>query len=69
MKAGLLKNCRVEYHSFPNAKEIDIILDDRPRIIRIRITESSSELILCDQYGNVLEKAKQENNSVTFVRR
>ncbi len=63
MKADLFRNCKVQYAY--NQKEkiysVKVMLDNRPRIITVRVGEDFTELSLADQDGNLLEVVRQEN--------
>ena len=46
---------------------VKVELDNRPRILTVRIGENFTELSLCDLDGNVLEVAREEDGrGVTF---
>lgn len=63
MKTDLFRNCKVQYAY--NQKEkiysVKVMLDNRPRIITVRVGEDFTELSLADQDGNLLEVVRQEN--------
>jgi len=63
MKPDLFKNCQVQYAYNQRQKiySIKVNLDNRPRIITVRVGENFTELSLADQQGNVLEVLKQED--------
>lgn len=66
---GLYKGCKVEYGYNQRQKiySIQVMLDNRPRIITVRVGDSFTELSLADQKGNVLEVLRQDDDKgITF---
>jgi hypothetical protein len=63
MKPDLFKNCKVQYAYNQRQKiySVKVILDNRPRIITVRVGDDFTELSLADQEGNLLEVVRQEN--------
>jgi len=63
MKPDLFKNCQVQYAYNQRQKiySIKVNLDNRPRIITVRVGEDFTELSLADLKGNVLEVLRQED--------
>ena len=63
MKPDLLKNCKVEYgyNQRQRIYSIKVMLDNRPRIITVRIGDNFTELSLADKDGNVIEIGRQED--------
>lgn len=63
MKSDLFKNCKVQYAYNQKQKiySVKVILDNRPRIITVRVGNDFTELSLADQEGNLLEVVRQEN--------
>jgi len=63
MKTDLFKNCKVQYAYNQRQKiySVKVILDNRPRIITVRVGDDFTELSLADQEGNLLEVVRQEN--------
>jgi len=63
MKPDLFKNCQVQYAYNQRQKiySIKVNLDNRPRIITVRVGENFTELSLADLQGNVLEVLRQED--------
>jgi len=63
MASDIFKNCKVEYGYNQRQKiySIKVMLDNRPRIITVRVGEAFTEVSLADQKGNVLEVLRQEN--------
>ncbi len=69
MADDIFRNCKVEYGYNQRQKiySIKVMLDNRPRIITVRVGEAFTEVSLADQKGNVLEVLRQENGKgVTF---
>lgn len=69
MKPDLFKNAKVQYAYNQRQKiySIRVMLDNRPRIITVRVGEKFTELSLADKDGNVLEVARQEDGKgMTF---
>jgi hypothetical protein len=68
-KEGLYKGCKVEYGYNQRQKiySIKVMLDNRPRIITVRVGENFTEMSLADQKGNVLEVLRQdEGKGISF---
>ncbi|MDD5340508.1 MAG: hypothetical protein PHV13_04650 [Candidatus ainarchaeum sp.] len=63
MKPDLFKNCKVQYAYDQKQKiySVKVMLDNRPRIITVRVGDVFTELSLADQEGNLLEVVRQEN--------
>jgi hypothetical protein len=63
MKPDLFKNCKVQYAYDQKQKiySVKVMLDNRPRIITVRVGNDFTELSLADQEGNLLEVVRQEN--------
>ena len=63
MKPDLFKNAKVQYAYNQRQKiySIKVMLDNRPRIITVRVGENFTELSLADQDGKILEVARQED--------
>lgn len=71
MKEDLFKNCKVEYGYNQRQKiySVKVMLDNRPRIITVRVGENFTELSLADQKGAVLEVLRQEDGKgVSFTK-
>jgi hypothetical protein len=48
---------------------VKVMLDNRPRIITVRVGSEFTELSLADQDGNLLEVVRQENGKgINFTR-
>jgi hypothetical protein len=72
MKDDLFKNCKVEYGYNQRQKiySIKVMLDNRPRIITVRVGDSFTELSLADEKGNILEVLRQEDGKgVSFSKK
>lgn len=63
MKPDLFKDCEIQhaYNQRQKIYSIKVMLDNRPRIITVRMGEDFTELSLADQEGNVLEVLRQED--------
>ncbi len=63
MKKDLFKNCKVQYayNQKQRIYSVKVMLDNRPRIITVRVGDDFTELSLADQEGNLLEVVRQEN--------
>ena len=63
MKKDLFKNCKVQYAYSQKQKiySVKVMLDNRPRVITVRVGDDFTELSLADQEGNLLEVVRQEN--------
>ena len=63
MKPDHFKNCQVQYAYNQRQKiySIKVNLDNRPRIITVRVGVDFTELSLADLQGNVLEVLRQED--------
>lgn len=71
MKPDLFKNCKVEYGYNQRQKiySVKVMLDNRPRIITVRVGDNFTELSLADQNGNVLEVLRQDDGKgVAFAK-
>lgn len=67
----LFKDCQVQYayNQRQDIYSIKTTLDNRPRIITVRVGKNFTELSLADQKGNVLEMARQEDGKgISFTR-
>ncbi len=62
MIPDLFKDCKVQYAYNQRQKIYSVLvkLDNRPRIITLRVGDDFTELSLADTKGNVLEIIKQE---------
>ncbi len=62
MKTDLFKNAQVQfaYNQRQKIYSIRTILDNRPRIITLRVGDNFMELSLADQNGNLLEVVREE---------
>jgi hypothetical protein len=62
-RSGLYKGCKVEYgyNQRQRIYSIQVALDNRPRIITVRVGENFTEMSLADQDGNVLEVLRQDD--------
>ncbi|MCI0503878.1 hypothetical protein L0Y65_04150 [Candidatus Micrarchaeota archaeon] len=68
-REGLYKGCKVEYgyNQRQRIYSIKVMLDNRPRIITVRVGENFTEMSLADQKGNVLEVLRQDDaKGITF---
>ena len=63
MIEDLFKNCKVEYGYNQRQKiySVKVMLDNRPRIITVRVGDDFTELSLADTQGNVLEVLREED--------
>lgn len=71
MKPDLFKNCKVEYGYNQRQKiySIKVMLDGRPRILTVRVSDSFTELSLADKEGNVLEVLRQDDGKgISFTK-
>ena len=71
MKPDLFKNCKVQYAYDQKQKiySVKVMLDNRPRIITVRVGDDFTELSLSDQDGHLLEVVRQENGKgVNFTK-
>lgn len=61
--SDFFKNCKVQYAYNQKQKvySVKVILDNRPRIITVRVGDNFTEVSLADKDGNVLEVWKQED--------
>ncbi len=69
MKPDLFKGAQIQYAYNQRQKiySIKVMLDNRPRIITVRVGDDFTELSLADKNGNVLEVARQEDGKgMTF---
>ena len=65
----LFNKAKIQYAYNQRQKiySVKVELENRPRIITVRIGETFTELSLCDMEGNVLEVAREEDGrGVTF---
>lgn len=68
-KQDIYKGCKVEYgyNQRQRIYSIKVMLDNRPRIITVRVGENFTEMSLADQKGNVLEVLRQDDaKGITF---
>lgn len=57
------------YNQRQNIYSMSVMLDNRPRIITLRVGQDFTELSLADQHGNVLEVMREDDGKgVTFNR-
>lgn len=71
MKPDLFKNCKVQYAYNQRQKiySIQVMLDNRPRIITVRVGDDFTELSLADKEGNVLEVLRQDDGKgISFTK-
>jgi len=71
MKPDLFKNCKVQYGYNQRQKiySVKVNLDNRPRIITVRVGADFTELSLADQDGNLLEVVRQQDGGgITFTK-
>jgi len=63
MKPDLFKNCKVQYGYNQRQKiySIKVMLDNRPRIVTVRVGDDFTELSLSDKDGNVIEMSRHED--------
>jgi hypothetical protein len=69
MIPDLFKNAQMQYAYNQRQKvySMKVVLDNRPRIITMRIGEDFTELSIADAKGNVLEVLRQEGGKgITF---
>ncbi len=69
MISDLFEKAKFQYAFNQRQKiySVKVELENRPRIITVRIGENFTELSLCDLEGNVLEIAREEDGKgVTF---
>ncbi len=69
MIPDLFKNATMQYAYNQRQKiySVKVTLDNRPRIITMRIGEDFTELSIADTKGNVLEVLRQEGGKgITF---
>lgn len=64
MKPGLFKNCKVAYSK--DAKQqiysVKVTLNNKPRILTVRVGNDFTELSLAEPNGKIIEVARQEGN-------
>lgn len=67
--AEVFENCKVQYAYNQRQKiySISTNLDNRPRIITVRVGEDFTELSLADKGGNVLEMLRQQDGRGVIV--
>jgi len=71
MIPDLFKNAQMQYAYNQRQKiySMKVTLDNRPRIITMRIGEDFTELSIADTKGNVLEVLRQEEGKgITFAK-
>jgi hypothetical protein len=63
MIPDLFKNCQVQYAYNQRQKiySVKVILDNRPRIVTMRVGDNFTELSLADKDGNILEIIREED--------
>jgi hypothetical protein len=63
MIPDLFKDCKVQYayNQRQRIYSVKVMLDNRPRIITVRVGTNFTELSLADKDGNVLEVLRQED--------
>ena len=69
MMDDLFKNAKVQYAYNQRQKiySVKVMLDNRPRIVTLRVGDNFTELSLADQNGKVLEVLREEDGKgVTF---
>ncbi len=69
MIPDLFKNAQMQYAYNQRQKiySMKVVLDNRPRIITMRIGDDFTELSIADAKGNVLEVLRQEEGKgITF---
>jgi len=69
MMEDLFKNAKVQYAYNQRQKiySVKVMLDNRPRIVTLRVGDNFTELSLADQKGKVLEVLREEDGKgVTF---
>lgn len=68
--AKIFKNAKVQYSKDPkqNIYSVKITLNNKPRIITVRVGDSFTELSLADQEGNVLEMLREDNGKTSFTK-
>jgi hypothetical protein len=69
MIPDLFKNAQMQYAYNQRQKiySMKVVLDNRPRIITMRIGDDFTELSIADTKGNVLEVLRQEEGKgITF---
>jgi hypothetical protein len=67
----LFDNAKIQYayNQRQNIYSMSVMLDNRPRIITLRVGQDFTELSLADQHGNVLEVLREDDGKgVTFNR-
>ena len=65
----LFKNAKVQYAYNQRQKiySVKVMLDNRPRIVTLRVGDNFTELSLADQNGKMLEVLREEDGKgVTF---
>ncbi len=71
MISDLFKNADSQYAYDPARKvySVKVMLDNRPRIVTLKLGEDFTELSVSDKNGNVLEVLRQEEGKgITFRR-
>ncbi|MBN1170463.1 hypothetical protein JXA56_05530 [Candidatus Micrarchaeota archaeon] len=69
MISDLFKNAKVQYAYNQRQKiySVEVILDNRPRILTLRVGDNFTELSLADKKGKILEVLREEDGrGVTF---
>lgn len=64
----LFKNCKVQY-GYDNKEKIYsvmVMLDNRPRILTLRVGDNYTEMAIADMAGNVKEMLRQEGKNITL---
>ena len=68
----LFKNCKVQYgyNQQQQIYSVTVMLDNRPRIITLRVGKDFTELSLANKDGDILEMARQEEEKgATFYKK
>ena len=70
MIKDLFKNAKVQYAYNQRQKiySVKVMLDNRPRILTLRVGDDFTELSLADKEGKILEVLREEDGKgVTFT--
>ena len=69
MIEDLFKNAKVQYAYNQRQKiySVKVMLDNRPRILTLRVGDNFTELSLADQKGKVLEVLREEDGKGVTV--
>ena len=70
MKKDLFKNCKAQYAYDKKERiyTVMVMLDNRPRILTLRIGDNSSEMSIADKNGKVLEILRQEGSNISLMK-